>query len=113
MKRLVAGALVAVAALGLAGGVSAAARKGPPAKVQVIVVKNLAFGPAPAGLRVGQTVEWDNQDIFQHSATAKDGSFNVELPPHSRGRVVLRRAGKIAYYCRYHPGMTGVLDVKP
>lgn len=113
MRRLFTGALVAAAGLGLAGGVSAAPGKGHPAKVQVIVVKNLAFGPAPAGLRVGQTVEWDNEDIFQHSATAKDGSFDVELPPHSKVRIVLRRAGKVAYYCRYHPGMTGALEVKP
>ena len=113
MRPLLTGVLVAAAGLALAGGVSAARGKGHPVKVQVIVVKNLAFGPAPTDLRVGQTVEWDNEDIFQHSASAKDGSFNVELPPHSKGRIVLRRAGKVAYYCRYHPGMTGVLEVKP
>jgi plastocyanin len=113
MRRLVSGALVVAAGLGLTGGVSAAAGRGHPAKVQVIVIKSLAFRPAAADLQVGQAVEWDNEDIFQHSATAKDGSFNVELPPHSKKRIVLRRAGRVAYYCRYHPGMTGVLQVRP
>ena len=29
------------------------------------------------------TVEWVNQDIFVHSATADDGSFDVELAPEA------------------------------
>jgi plastocyanin len=76
-----------------------------------ITIANMAFGPAPANLKVGDTIEWVNADIFEHSATAKDGSFNVTLPPKGRGRTVLKRAGPVAFYCRYHPGMTGALVV--
>jgi len=27
------------------------------------------------------------------------------------GRTVLKKAGKIAYYCRFHPNMTAEIDV--
>ena len=54
---------------------------------------------------------WENHDIFQHSATAKDGAFDVELPPGGKASVTLTRAGLVEYYCRYHPGMTGRIQV--
>ena len=97
-------ALVFAAAVALAAPADSAAG-------YKLVLANLAFGPAPMKLRVGDTVEWVNADIFDHSATAKDGSFDVALPPKGQARVVLRRAGSVMFYCRYHPGMTGVLTV--
>jgi plastocyanin len=84
---------------------------GAEAKVAAIVVNQLAFGPAPADLHVGDTVEWDNRDLFVHSVTANDGSFDVELPVGARGKAVLKHDGVITYYCRYHPGMKGELNV--
>ena len=83
----------------------------PPSRSGPIEAQRLAFGSPPAGLRVGDTVEWVNKDIFQHTATARDGSFNLVLPPNGRARVTLRRPGAIQVYCRYHPGMTMVLKV--
>lgn len=71
----------------------------------------MAFGPVPADLRVGDTIEWVNNDIFLHSATARDKSFDVDLKPKAHVRIVLKKAGRIAFYCRYHPGMTGILVV--
>ena len=70
------------------------------AEVRTIVVKELAFSPASIELHVGDTVEWVNQDIFVHSATADDGSFDVELAPGGRGRTVVKTSGVIAYSCR-------------
>ena len=78
----------------------------------MIVVDQLKFGAAPAQLHVGDVVRWVNRDIFQHSATASDKSFDLELKPGQSGQVVLKRAGVISYICRYHPGMTGTLNVK-
>jgi len=95
------------AALLLATGASAAA--GQPAKT--ITIDKLAFAPAPAALRVGDTVVWSNRDMFQHSATARDGSFDLNLKPGASARVRLTRPGVIRYYCRFHPGMTGELRV--
>lgn len=71
----------------------------------------MAFGPAPARLRVGDVIEWVNNDIFVHSATARDKSFDLELKPKARVRMTLKQPGIVDFYCRYHPGMTGKLAV--
>jgi plastocyanin len=101
-QPLAAAALAAAAALTL-GGCGG--------RVKTISVDTLAFGPGPTDLRVGDTVEWRNPGILEHSATADDASFDVDLPAGGSGRTRLRRAGVIKYYCRFHPGMTGELHV--
>jgi len=85
---------------------------GKPAPVTyTITIAGMAYGAAPSNLRVGDAIEWVNADIFQHSATAKDGSFDVDLAPKAHGRTVLTHAGQVDFFCRYHPGMTGKLVV--
>jgi plastocyanin len=79
--------------------------------VHTVTMRDMAFGPLPKAARVGDTIEWVNADMFRHTATAKDGSFEVDLVPKARARTVLRKAGAVAFYCRYHPGMTGTLVV--
>jgi plastocyanin len=44
--------------------------------------------------------------------TAGDHSFDVDLLPGKAGKIVLKKSGAIAFVCRYHPGMRGVLEVK-
>ncbi len=78
-----------------------------PRATHTIVIDQMKFGPAPQGLRVGDTVTWINRDLFRHTATARDGSFNLDLMPGKSGSVTLRRAGSIAFYCTFHPGMRG------
>ena len=101
----------AVVAGGLVAGLSAAWAAEP--HVRVVTVDKLAFGPAPEGLHVNDVVEWSNADILRHTATAVDGSFDVDLPPGGKGRTLLRRAGVFPYTCRFHPGMKGRLEVAP
>lgn len=83
------------------------------AKTHVIVINAMRFGPPPADLRVGDTIQWVNRDLFEHTATARDKSFNLDLPSGATRRMVLRRAGSFAFYCKYHPGMRGTLVVRP
>jgi plastocyanin len=82
-------------------------------RVHRIGIDNLAFGPAPGGLHLDDIVEWMNSDILRHTATATDGSFDLDLPPGATGRTILKRAGDVAYACRFHPGMKGRLEVAP
>ena len=82
----------------------------PAAHAATIVVDKLAFGAVPSNLRVGDTIVWANRDLFRHSATAI-GHFDVDLPPGSKRRMVLRRAGIFPFICKFHPGMKGVLKV--
>ena len=100
---------------GLAFSVLASSSPSPGAEPRVheIEIDNLAFAPAPEVLHVNDSVEWVNADIFQHTATATDGSFDVDLPAGAKGRTILKRIGVVDYFCRFHPGMQGRLEVVP
>jgi plastocyanin len=79
--------------------------------VYTVIIDKMKFGPTPAGIRVGDTIIWINRDFLKHTATARDKSFNVELPSKTSAKTVIRLSGTIAFYCSYHPGMTGSLEV--
>lgn len=98
--------IVAALALGMTS-VSAHA-----ATVQV-TMENLVISPAEASAKVGDTVEWINQDIFAHTATAQNGDWDVTMPPKKTVTSVLKKAGTIDYYCRFHPNMKATLTVTP
>jgi plastocyanin len=106
-RFLLAAALAALPA-GLA---SSPGRAAPAARTYVIRLDKMKFGPLPKGLRVGDVIVWANDDFLRHTATARNGAFDVDLKPGARGRVVLKAPGEIVFYCRYHPGMTGRLVV--
>ena len=78
-----------VAALTLAMSVSADA-----ATVQ-ITMENLVISPAEASAKVGDTIEWINKDIFVHTATARNGDWDVTMPPKKTVALVLKKAGTI------------------
>ncbi len=77
-----------------------------------IVIDKLAFIPAEVTAKVGDTIEWDNKDFLQHTATATNGNWNVLLPSKKKGSLVLIKPGTYNYFCKFHPNMKGVLDVR-
>lgn len=81
------------------------------AHTYVVVIAKMKYGPLPAQLRRGDSIMWVNRDIFRHSATAANKSFDVDLPPSTRRVMVVKSAGAVAFACKYHPGMRGVLKV--
>ena len=96
--------LAALAALLLASPPASAAPRS-----YTVTIDRLAFGAMPAGVLRGDTIVWVNRDIFRHSATARDKSFDVDLPPKSRVTMRVGFVGSEAFYCKYHPGMKAVL----
>ncbi|HEV7878104.1 cupredoxin domain-containing protein [Bradyrhizobium sp.] len=78
-----------------------------------ISMENLLISPAEATAKVGDTVELINRDIFAHTATARNGDFDVAMPPKKTVTFVLKKAGTIDYYCRFHPNMKATLTVAP
>ena len=46
-----------------------------------IVMENLVISPAEVSAKVGDTLELVNKDVFAHTATAKNGDFDVTMPP--------------------------------
>jgi plastocyanin len=78
-----------------------------------IVMENLVISPAEASAKVGDTIEWINKDVFAHTATARNGDFDVATPPKKTVTSVLNKAGTVEYYCRYHPNMKATLTIAP
>jgi plastocyanin len=78
-----------------------------------ITTENLVFAPAEASARVGDIIEWINKDVFAHTATARNGDFDVTMPPNKTVTLVLKKGGSIDYYCRFHPNMKATLTVAP
>lgn len=78
-----------------------------------VVLDKMKFGPVPVELHTGDTIIWQNHDIFRHSATARDKTFDIDLPPKAEVRMVVGPAGTVAFFCKFHPGMTGSLVILP
>jgi len=78
-----------------------------------ITMENLVISPAVVTAKVGDTIAWMNKDVFAHTATAKNGDFDVMLPPKKSATSVLKKAGTVDYYCRFHPNMKATLKVEP
>ena len=77
-----------------------------------VVIDKMKFGPVPPQLHKGDAIIWVNRDFLRHTATAVNKSFDVDLPAGASAKTVLKSTGAIAFACRYHPGMRGVLQVK-
>jgi plastocyanin len=78
-----------------------------------IVMENLVISPAEVSAKAGDTIEWINKDVFAHTATARNGDFDVTIPPNKTVTSVLKKAGTVEYYCRFHPNMKAVLKIEP
>lgn len=78
-----------------------------------VTMENLVISPAEISAKVGDTITWINKDVFAHTATARNGDFDVTLPPKKSATSVLKKAGTIEYYCRYHPNMKATLKIEP
>lgn len=85
-----------------------------PARAETITVtiEKLVFSPAQVTAHVGDTIVWDNKDFVPHSATARDHQWDIMIPAHQTGEVVLRKAGTIDYFCKVHPNMKGQITVE-
>lgn len=81
------------------------------AAVIEIKMAQIAFAPAQVSAHVGDTVEWTNEDFVAHTATARNGAWDLMIGPNSKGTVTLKSAGTIEYYCRLHPNMVGSITV--
>ena len=70
--------------------------------------------PAEVTAKVGDTIEWVNKDVLAHTATARTGDkWNVTIAPGKTGRLVLKSAEDVDYFCQYHPNMKARIVVTP
>ena len=97
-----------------AGGfVLAAVPKGP--QTHTVVVREIKFQPVMLMAKVGDTVEWRNDDIVPHTATstAQPKKFDSGiLPVGSSWKYVVTKRGTYFYTCTLHPNMKAELIVR-
>ena len=74
-------------------------------KIVKVTIANMAFTPAVADVRAGDTIEWTNRDVVDHTATASNKAWDVSIAAGKTGRAVVKAAGRVNYYCRFHPNM--------
>ena len=75
-----------------------------------VTIDRLVFEPAEIEVRVGETVEWTNNDRIAHTATVK-GGWEVMIPPGKVATRVVEAGDTVDYYCRLHPNMKGRIVV--
>src|SRR5215813_10054263 len=63
----------------------------------------VAFAPAQISAHVGDTIEWTNDDIVAHTATARNSAWDVMVGPNSKGSITLKSPGTIEYYLQASP----------
>lgn len=76
-----------------------------------VTINDLAFSPAEITLKIGDTIEWVNGDFVDHTATDKGGAWDLAIAAGKTARLPITTAGTFAYYCKFHPGMTGRIHV--
>jgi plastocyanin len=91
------------------------AQSGPDApRTHTVEIKSFAFIPARTTIKLGDTIQWKNDDLAPHTATADGGGWSTEtLKNEETGQYVPKAAGSFAYHCKFHPAMTAVIVVEP
>jgi plastocyanin len=78
-----------------------------------VSVRDFAFAPKTVTIRVGDRVTWTNRDTVEHTATARNGSFDTGLLGQGESRSIrFNVAGTYRYICTPHPSMTATVVVR-
>jgi plastocyanin len=73
----------------------------------------MQFTPATLTVSKGERVVWVNKDLFPHTASADDKSFDSkEIAADGSWTYVVAKAGEYPYGCTLHPTMKAKLIVR-
>jgi plastocyanin len=118
------GALVALIGLALfAGGCGRSSSPSPapsnpnPDNLVTIFITNGVYSPNPLTVKMGQRVNWKNNDAIPHTATLA-GAFAFDtgsIAPMSAADVpvAMNIVGTFTFHCSLHAGETGTIIVQP
>jgi len=104
-----------VAALGCGSSSTSPSPSNPGNSTLVTVfINNFVYSPNPVVVKVGQQVNWKNNDNVTHTAT-RDGMFNNVISAMSAqgAPVTMSTAGTFTYHCTIHANMNGTIIVEP
>jgi plastocyanin len=77
-----------------------------------VVMRNMKFSPASVEIKPGETVEWTNEDITQHTATSAPLFDSGSIDPDKSWRHTFAKPGNFPYTCTFHPDMKAIVTVK-
>jgi plastocyanin len=80
-----------------------------------VPIRARRFTPAVMHVEVGQIVVFTDQDAVRHTVRAIDAALPHSglIPPGGRFEFTPLRPGVVRFRCIIHPGMRGVLVVRP
>ena len=78
-----------------------------------VTIDKLVFSPTEVNAKVGDTIIWDNKNFLAHTATATNKDWDVMIASKQNASMVLKNAGSIDYFCKFHPNMKGRVVVSP
>ena len=76
-----------------------------------VVIDGMKFTPQVVQVKKGDTIVWENRDMFVHNVTAA-GAKSGDLVPGKTWRYVVRVKTSFDYRCTLHPVMKGRIEVK-
>jgi plastocyanin len=82
-------------------------------KTHVVTINEMRFSEATLTVRKGDRVTWVNKDLYPHTATANDGTFDSgNIAAEASWTYTASKPGEYAYICTYHPTMKAKLIVQ-
>lgn len=77
-----------------------------------VTAQNFSFAPNPLNGTVGTQITFKNADSTAHTFTADDGSFDSDrVSGGGSFTFTPTKAGDIAFHCKIHSSMRGVLHI--
>ena len=78
-----------------------------------VSIKDFLYAPEDVTVSAGDSVSFSNQDSANHTATARDGSFDTgTLGKGDSAQVTIDKPGTYAYICSFHAFMNGQITVE-
>jgi plastocyanin len=78
-----------------------------------VVIQGMAYEPAVIKVKKGDRITWTNKDLFPHTVTAGNRSFDSgEIAAGNAWSYVVTTNAKQNYICSFHPTMKGQLVVQ-
>ena len=78
-----------------------------------VSIKDFKFAPADVTVKVGDSVEWTNEDSAPHTVESSDGTVKSdELSNGDSFKFTFAKAGKYDYICGIHKSMHGSVTVQ-
>lgn len=77
-----------------------------------VVIDGMQFSPQVVEVKPGDTIVWENRDMFAHNVTAAAAKVSSgELAPGTSWRYKVRMGTSFDYLCTLHPVMKGRVKI--